>query len=175
VGLLSKEMIEGEKGNNMDKKLLKQYKSTFHFGASVRYEKILTRGYEKEESDFKYGLLKCKKVWKQKQVITRTGIVIGWRWLSNGTNHYDSEDGHCYTATESLFAIEVKRGMMNKVDLVLPESLSLYVRFYDPTCQPVPKPFTIPDRIPTMSDKYKQRLSNEMKSVPRDSKGRWKF
>ena len=27
----------------MDRKLLKQYKSIFHFGASVRYESILLR------------------------------------------------------------------------------------------------------------------------------------
>jgi hypothetical protein len=51
--------------------------------------------------------------------------VVGWRWLSNGIGNYDSEDGNSYTATESVFAIEVKRGMMNKVDLVLPESLIL--------------------------------------------------
>lgn len=154
----------------MDKKQLKQHKSTFHFGASVRYESILIRGYGKEDwTHFKDGNTKAIKVWKQKPVPARTGIVVGWRWLSNGMGNYDSDNGNCYTATESIFAIEVKRGMMNKVDLVLPESLTKnehpdYMIFG--TC-------TIPDRIPTMSDKDKQWLSNEMKSVPRDSKGRW--
>ena len=145
----------------MDKKQLKQYKSTFYFGASVRYESILIRGYY-DKDDLKWN--EVHKVWKQKQIPTRTGIVVGWRWLSNGIGNYDSEDGNCYTATESVFAIEVKRGMMNKVDLVLPESLVFFQPF----------PFHIPDRIPIMSDKDKQWLSNEMKSVPRDSKGRWK-
>lgn len=151
----------------MDKKLLKQYKSTFHFGASVKYEKILAREYGKD--DFSDGTefgTKVKKVWKQKQVPTRTGIVIGWRWLSNGIDNYDSEDGTCYTATESLFAIEVKRGMMNRIDLVLPGSLAI-TTYYEERY--------LPDRIPTMSDKDRKRLSNEMKSVPRDSNGRWKF
>ena len=150
----------------MDKSQLKQHKSTFHFGASVRYESILTRGYY-DKDDLKWN--EVHKVWKQKPVSTRTGIVVGWRWLSNGMGNYDSENGNCYTATESIFAIEVKRSMMNKVDLALPESLTKnehpdYMIFG--TC-------TIPDRIPTMSDKDKQWLSNEMKSVPRDSKGRW--
>ena len=154
----------------MDKKQLKQYKSTFHFGASVRYEKILTRGYGKEEFDTKYGYMKCKKEWKQKQVPTRIGKVVGWRWMSNGIGNYDSESGNCYTATESLFAIEVKRGMMNKVDLVLPESLSKETDLLTG----IIGSGILPDRIPTMSDKDKQWLSNEMKSAPRDSKGRWK-
>ena len=100
----------------MDKKLLKQYKSAFHFGASVRYDFILTRGYGKDEYDTKYGYMKRKKVWNQKSVPTRTGIVVGWRWLSNGISEYDSDNGNCYTADQSIFAIEVKRGMMNKVD-----------------------------------------------------------
>ena len=149
----------------MDKKQLKQYKSTFHFGASVRYESILTRGYGKEEYNHTTGATKVKKSWKQKQVPTRAGIVIGWRWLSNGIDNYDSEGRNCYVATESVFAIEVKRGMMNKIDLVLPESLIATKEMEINT--------RIPDRIPTMSDKDKQWLSNEMKSVPRDSKGRW--
>ena len=151
----------------MDKKQLNQYKSTFHFGASVRYKKILTRGYGEDLSTDKdrYGQMKVIKEWKQKQVPTRTGIVVGWRWLSNGIGNYDSEDGNCYTATESVFAIEVKRGMMNRVDLVLPELLTITI-YYEERY--------LPARIPTMSEKDKQRLSNEMKSVPRDSKGRWK-
>ena len=148
------------KGGVMDKKQLKQHKSTFHFGASVRYEKILSRILESAEGN----TFKTIKFWNQKQVPTRTGIVVGWRWLSNGIGNYDSESGNCYTATESLFAIEVKRGMMNKVDLVLPESLTI-TNYYDIRY--------LPDRVPTMSDKGKQWLSNEMKSVPRDSKGRW--
>ena len=161
----------------MDKKQLKQHKSTFHFGASVRYEKILVRGYGKDRNTTSLAdnHIQVTKEWKQKQIPTRTGIVVGWRWLSNGIGNYDSDNGNCYTATESIFAIEVKRGMMNKVDLVLPESLSLYVRFYDPICDPVPKPFTIPGRTPTMSEKDRKWLSNEMKAVPRDSKGRWKY
>ena len=164
----------------MDKNQLKSYKTTFHFGASVRYEKILIRGYGKDDIQLDDKLQSCKshKEWKQESIPARTGIVVGWRWLSNGIGNYDSEDGFSYTATESLFAIEVKRGMMNKVDLVLPESLAMTV----PLCkcfistdrlkeiQP-----RIPDRIPTMSEKDKQWLSNETKSVPRDSKGRWKF
>ena len=152
----------------MDKSQLKQHKSTFHFGASVRYESILTRGYY-DKDDLKWN--EVHKVWKQKQVHTRTGIVVGWRWLSNGIGNYDSESGNCYTATESVFAIEVKRGMLNRVDLVLPESLTLNeggLYWYSPLLVGI-----IPDRIPTMSDKDKQWLSNEMKSVPRDPKGRW--
>lgn len=156
----------------MDKNQLKQYKSAFHFGASVRYEKILTRGYGKGEEQLK-GVFKTYKIWKQKQVSLRAGIVVGWRWLSNGIGNYDHEDGNSYTATQSIFAIEVKRGMMNKVDLVSPESLA--------RCKISPETLTylillpkLPDRIPTMSDKDKQWLSNEMKSVPRDSNGRWK-
>ena len=145
----------------MDKKQLKQYKSTFYFGASVRYESILIRGYY-DKDDLKWN--EVHKVWKQKPVSTRTGIVVGWRWLSNGIGNYDSEDGNCYTATESVFAIEVKRGMMNRVDLVLPELLTITI-YYEERY--------LPARIPTMSDKYRKWLSNEMKSVPRDSKGRW--
>ena len=150
----------------MDKKLLKQYKSTFHFGASVRYDFILIRGYGKDDIKWNDNLNSCQshKEWKQKQVPTRTGIVVGWRWLSNGIG-YDSEDGNSYTATESVFAIEIKRGMMNKVDLVLPESLIATKEMEINT--------RIPDRIPTMSDKYRKWLRDEMKSVPRDSKGRW--
>jgi hypothetical protein len=147
----------------MDKKLLKQYKSSFHFGAAVRYEKILTRVYGDVITSRRMVIT---KEWKQKQVSTRTGIVVGWRWLSNGIGNCDSESGNSYTATESVFAIEVKRGMMNRVDLVLPESLAI-----DKSLAAFIRGF--PDRIPTMSDKDKRWLSNEMKSVPRDSKGRW--
>jgi hypothetical protein len=157
----------------MDKKQLKQYKSTFHFGASVRYDKILIRGYGNEEFDTKYGYMKCKKEWKQKPTPTRTGIVIGWRWLSNGIGNYDSDNGNCYTATESLFAIEVKRAMMNKVDLVLPESL-VVVGEQILSMDMLVSTHNIPDCIPTMSDKDRKWLSNEMKLVPRDSRGRWK-
>lgn len=162
----------------MDKKQLKQFKSTFHFGASVRYEKILVRGYGEDEFGKSGWNKKVRKVWKQKQGSTRTGIVVGWRWLSNGTSSYDSEDGYCYTATESVFAIEVKRGMMNKVDLVLPEELTIipsicYFIVEHKGVLKRPALPTIPDRIPTVSEKDKQRLSNEMKSVPRDSKGKW--
>jgi hypothetical protein len=160
----------------MDKKLLKQYKSTFHFGASVRYENILTRGYGKDRNTTSLAdnHMQVTKEWKQKQVPPRTGIVVGWRWLSNGIGNYDSENGNCYTATESLFAIEVKRGMMNKVDLVLPESLTLQYAPDSYHGDRVRWMFNdFPDRIPTMSDKDKQWLFNEMKSVPRDSNGRW--
>ena len=139
----------------MDKSQLKQHKSTFHFGASVRYESILTRGYGAEEFDTKYGYMKCKKEWKQKQVHTRTGIVVGWRWLSNGIGNYDSETGSSYTITESVFAIEVKRGMMNQVDLVLPESLT--------ATKAMEINSRLPDRIPIWSEFDKNRLRNEMK------------
>ena len=151
----------------MDKKQLKQHKSTFHFGASVRYEKILVRGYGKDRNTTSLAdnHIQVTKEWKQKQVPTRTGIVVGWRWLSNGIG-YDSEDGNSYTATESVFAIEIKRGMMNKVDLVLPESLIATKEMEINT--------RIPDRIPTMSDKYRKWLRDEMKNVGRDSRGRWK-
>lgn len=169
----------------MDKSQLKQHKSTFHFGASVRYEKILTRGYGKYEfqnaAENGYRKEEVHKEWKQKQVPPRTGIVVGWRWLSNGIGNYDSENGNCYTATESIFAIEVKRSMMNKVDLALPESLGLHLKLYDADMIermrqqfPLYKPITIPDRIPTMSDKYRKWLRDEMKNVGRDSRGRWK-
>ena len=159
----------------MDRKLLKQYKSTFHFGASVRYDFILIRGYGKDDIKWndKLNSYQSRKEWKQKQVPTHTGIVIGWRWLSNGIGNYDSESGKCYTATGSLFAIEVKRGMMNKVDMLLPESLTILKLSYDQYHVPFMPISKLPDRIPTMSDKNKQWLSNEMKSVPRDSKGRW--
>ena len=158
----------------MNKTLLNQYKRTFHFSVSVSYDFILKRGYGEKDYITPNASMKCDKVWKQKQVPTRKGVVVGWRWLSNGIGDYDSDNGNSYTATQSIFAIEVKRGMLNKVDLVLPESLSIHVRFYDPTCDPVPKPFTIPDRVPTMTNAEKSWLRNEMKSVPRDSKGRWK-
>ena len=148
-------------------KRIKQYKLTFHFGASVRYESILSRGYGKEEYNHTAGTMKVRKDWQQKQIPTRTGIVVGWRWLSNGIGNYDSKDGNSYTPIESVFAIEVKRGMMNKVELVLPESLTVD-NWYPVDFE------VIPDRISTMSDKDKQWLSNEMKLVPRDSKGRWK-
>jgi hypothetical protein len=158
----------------MDKKLLKQYKSTFHFGASVRYEKILVRGYGKDEfSDGTELGTRVHKIWEQKKVSARAGIVVGWRWLSNGIGNYDSDNGNCYTATESLFAIEVKRAMMNKVDLVLPESL-VVVGEQILSMDMLVSTHNIPDCIPTMSDKDRKWLSNEMKLVPRDSRGRWK-
>lgn len=156
----------------MDKKILRQYKSTFHFGASVKYDFILFRGYGKEDFNSKHGHMKCKKKWNQKKVLTRTGIVIGWRWLSNGISNYDSEYGSSYVVTESIFAIEIKCSMMNRTDLVLPKSLTVNEGgkyWYAPLFLGI-----LPDRIPTMSDKDKQWLSNVMKSVPRDSKGRWK-
>ena len=152
----------------MDRKLLKQFKSIFHFGALVRYDKILIRGYGKEDIEINNMGNGCKftKVWKQKQVSTRTGIVVGWRWLSNGIGNYDSETGSSYTITESVFAIEVKRGMMNQFDLVLPESLT--------ATKAMEINSRLPDRIPIWSEFDKNRLRNEMKAVPRDSKGRWK-
>lgn len=161
----------------MEKKLLNQYKSTFHFGASVKYDKILNRGYGKEEIPPGLSIaIIVKKEWKQKMVSTRTGVVVGWRWLSNGIGEYGSCDGNCYTATQSIFAIEVKRGMMNKMDLVLPESLSIHIKFYD-SSKPIPKSTAwpkIPDRTSIFNDHDKQLLRDCMKSVPRDSRGRWK-
>ena len=139
----------------MDKKLLKQYKSTFHFGASVSYMSILVRGYGKDEYNHITGTMKVKKEWKQKPVSTRTGIVVGWRWLSNGIGNYDSETGSSYTITESVFAIEVKRGMMNQFDLVLPESLT--------ATKAMEINSRLPDRIPIWSEFDKNRLRNEMK------------
>jgi hypothetical protein len=161
----------------MDKKLLKQYKSTFHFGVSVSYEKVLWRGYGDREYPTELGAGLVEKKWKEKDIEQRIGVVVGWRWLSDGVHTYSHENGSYYTATQSIFAIEVKLGMMNHVDLVLPESLSLHVRFYDAS-KPMPesfkKPVSIPDRVPTMSERDKVWLRNEMKNVKRDSKGRWK-
>lgn len=156
----------------MDKKQLKQHKSTFHFGVSVRYEKILIRGYgdNKDFTGHHSNHLQAIKEWKQKQVPIRTGIVIGWRWLSNGIGNYSGDDGNCYTAIESLFAIEIKRGMMNRVDLVLPESLQ---RDEHPGCM-IFGTCTIPDRTPIFNDHDKKLLRDCMKSVSRDSRGRWK-
>jgi len=157
----------------MDKKQLKQHKSTFRFGASVKYDFVLSRRNDSARWNGDGDEFKQVKHWQQKQVSTRTGIVVGWRWLTNGIGNYDSENGSSYTATEALFVIEVKRGMMNKADLILPGSLT---RGKIP---PEASTFLIllpklPDRIPTMSDKDRKWLSNAMKSVPRDSKGRWK-
>jgi hypothetical protein len=147
----------------MDKKQLRQYKSTFHFGVSVRYEKVLWRGYGDREYPTELSAGKVEKQWRDEQVKQRIGVVVGWRWISNGVHSY-SECGSYYTATQSIFTIEIKRGMLNKVDLVLPDQLTAHPGLYA----------TIPDRIPTMSDRDKASLRNAMKSVPRDSKGRWK-
>jgi hypothetical protein len=164
----------------MDKSQLAQFKRTFTFGMSVKYDFILKRGYGEEQINSKaYNTMRVEKVWKQKMVPTRAGVVVGWRWLSNGIGNYDSDNGNYYTAIQSIFSIEVKRGMLNKVDLVLPESLAIcgsstwphQIWLYKMRVHPHK---VIPDRVPTMSDKGKAWLSNEMKSVPRDSKGRWK-
>ncbi len=154
----------------MDKKQLKQHKSTFHFGASVRYEFVLFRRNETAQWTGNGDEFKQVKLWKQKQVPSRTGIVVGWRWLSNGIGNYSGDDGNCYTAIESLFAIEIKRGMMNRVDLVLPESLQ---RDEHPGCM-IFGTCTIPDRTPIFNDHDKKLLRDCMKSVSRDSRGRWK-
>lgn len=159
----------------MDKKQLRQYKSTFHFGASVIYDFILKRGYGEEK--IPPGLstaIIVKKEWKQKMVPTRKGIVVGWRWLSDGIGEYGFEDGSSYTATESIFAIEIKRGMMNKIDLVLPESLTIDKDKKGWNLLAFIAPDILPDRVPTMSEKDKVSLRAEMKKVKRDSKGRWR-
>lgn len=163
----------------MDKKQLKLYKSTFHFGASISYNQILIRECG-EHIDFNSWNPKIQKVWKEKIVELRTGIVIGWKWLSNGVVKFSQDGGNSYTSNQSIFAIEIKRGMMNKVDLVLPESLTIheltknFIIKENGTCIFLGRLIGIPDHISTMSDKDRQWLSNVMKSVPRDSKGRWK-
>jgi hypothetical protein len=161
----------------MDKKQLRQYKSTFHFGVSVKYDFILKRGVNENDYQSAGWRNRCGREWKQKMVQTRIGVVVGWRWLSNGTICYGTESSETtYTSTQSIFAIEVKRGMMNKVDLVLPESLTPIHSFDIPRNNVIKRLYKdLPDRsIPTMSDKDKAWLRNEMKSVKRDSKGRWK-
>jgi hypothetical protein len=154
----------------MDKKQLRQYKSAFHFGVSVSYNFILKRGYG-EHTDGGWSHT-TEKIWKQKIVPKRIGVVVGWRWITNGIAKFDSGEGNSYKSTQSIFAIEVKRGMMNKVDLVLPESLTLRDNPYNLA---VGGHLAIPHhQISTMSDKDKACLRDVMKDVPRDSKGRWK-
>jgi hypothetical protein len=157
----------------MDKKLLKQYKSTFHFGVSVSYDKVLKRGYGLQVGGSLYNR-EVEKTWKQRLVTMRTGVVVGWKWLSNGIAVFDQDDGNYYSATQSVFAIEIKRGMLNKVDLVLPESLSLRFKPDSYANDQVKRIYEeFPDRITTWSDKDKGSLRDQMKNVPRDSKGRW--
>jgi len=157
----------------MDKELLKQYKETFSFGVSVSYDKILKRGIRDKKIPHQTFQYKCEKVWREKNVRYRVGVIVGWKWLSNGIAAYE-EDGNVYTAKESVFAIEVKRGMLNKVDLVLPESLSLLYSADSYANDRVKRIYEeFPDRIPTMTDRDKLSLRDQMKDVPRDSKGRW--
>jgi len=147
----------------MDKKLLKQYKSTFQFGTSVSYGKILKR--EGNHNDKIWN-----KEWAENSIEIRIGVVVGWRWLSNGIKDYDSDYGYSYQATQSIFAIEIKRGMMNKVDLVLPESLKINGIFehnFDGIIH-------IPDRVDVFPEKDKAWLRDVMKDVKRDAKGRWR-
>jgi len=148
----------------MDCKQLRTFKQLFQLGAFVKYNYILKRGYGEEESITNSGWMKLHKLWKKKLIPDRQGVVIGWRWLSNGKCSYSGGEGSIYTAIESIFAIEVKRGMMNKVDLVAPDDLNLLFGVYA----------GIPDRIPTFTDKDKQWLRDVMKDVPRDEKGRWR-
>ena len=69
--------------------------------------------------------------------------------------------------------------MMNKIDLVLPEDLKIneltrnFIVTGNGNCVFPGRLIDIPDRVPTMSEKDKEWLRNEMKDVPRDNNGRW--
>ncbi len=144
----------------IDKKQLKQYKQTFPFGMPVFYNSILVRGY----GQYKNGDSVCstEKLWQEKPISYRTGIVVGWKWLSDGMARFCHDEGIRYEPTKSVFAIEVKRGMLNKIDLVLSGSLYVSATIYH-----------IPDRISTMTQGDREWLRKIMKTIPRDSKGRW--
>jgi len=135
----------------MDKKLLKHYKSTFTFGTSVSYTHVLHREYGwRRQHDH-------SKIWTSKECEERTGVVAGWRWLSNGVvvNSGNYSRYPTYMAAKSIFVIEVKRGMMNRVDLVLPELLTFNFRYCIHPKLNIP---IIPGRLPIMTEKSKTWL-----------------
>jgi len=140
----------------------------FTFGTSVSYTHVLHRQYEwRRKCDY-------SKIWSSKECEERTGVVTGWRWLSNGVVDMNNDGSSSYISAKSIFAIEIKRGMMNKVDLVLPELLSLRSKTDSYANDRVKRIYEeLPDRLPTMTERDKDSLRLVMRSAKRDSKGRW--
>ena len=134
----------------------KRFKKKLTFGTLVCYNKILkrVRTWQRKRSEEEI------KEWVETKVKKRDGIVVGWRYLSNGKTNEDD----CYTSRKSVFAIEIKRGMLNKIDLVFPESLSFNENIL----------FEIPEKVIMVSKKDREFQRDIMKKVPRDKYGRWK-
>ncbi len=131
----------------------KNFKCRFSFGTKIKYHNYLVRMKGKE---FNYNY-----IWKRTIDKEREGTVIGWKYLSNG--RYEAGEGYRYTAKESIFVLEIKRGMLNKTDYVLPIDVK----------KEIWNSLTIPERIVSFTEKDRRILRNIMKTVPRDEKGRW--
>ncbi len=139
---------------------IKEIKKRFRFGAEIVYSKILKRSINNA----------YLRVWKPKIIKERTGVVVGWKWLFNGK--FSNEDNSNYLPsyfipTGSIFVLEVKSGMLNSIEYVLPIDTDI-IRYRDRNSliskRTSFQPFTDENR-----EVYRQYASE----IPRDSKGRW--
>lgn len=76
------------------------------FGATVTVSITLVRRYRSELSPGRFGgtYNKQRKLWEEKAITPRSGILIGYRNLSNGTREWESEVGYIYTPEEHFRA-----------------------------------------------------------------------
>jgi hypothetical protein len=75
------------------------------YGDRVEYNQVLKRIYRYEQKD-RYSTR--IKEWKIVEISTnKTGMFLGYRWLSDGVTDWDSEVGYIYTPKKYFKAMLV--------------------------------------------------------------------
>lgn len=109
----------------------------------------------------------------------RKGIIIGGKRLQEGHVEHDYcegfDEGTFFVSEKSIFVYLVSFGFMNKPAFVFPEDIRVicnadnfsYLNYY-------PIEYKYPYFNSYYDDKARKELRDAMKTVPRDSKGRWK-
>lgn len=147
----------------MKSRAIEKIKKKFPFGTEISYHEVLYRSAVNHRGE-KHDDLE----WKNKEIGTRYGIVVGWKWLKNGKRFWDPECGYSFQAAKNIFILEVKSGMMNNVRFVLPENVDTL--FVPERLLPIPDFLS---NRPAWSESARQEYREYAAEQKRDSKGRW--
>ncbi len=92
------------------------------------------------------------------------GIIVGACYKKEGSIQFEGDEGHYFEPTSTIFFYRIREGLLNKECIALPEDIALI------------KPFKIP-MLKThqleWTEEMRKTLREDMKSQPRDKKGRW--
>jgi len=158
-------------------------KKFYPIGTVVKVKSVITMGYIESVGNTQKKIERV--IIKEPEIINKpfTGIIVGGAYVMEGEvgigGHYDSDTHYApepnyLIVSKTLFVYLVRRGFTNKPLMVLPKDLNFenpLLAFYSSYSPRIPFRFS---RKTERSEENKARLREDMKSVPRDAKGRWR-